>query len=82
MTPSELVESLPKELPMVRATRKEYEILAHKLGTTPMAKYLVMSNGTRVGWYSNRFCYVSPIAFKVASGRYPKNYFEQKSNAT
>lgn len=64
---------LPQELPMVRATEEEYTILAHKLGTTPAAKYLVMSNGTRVGWRSNRYAYVSPIAFKVASGRYPKN---------
>lgn len=73
MDKSELKESLPSELPMVRATREEYLILAHRLGTTPLAKYLVMSNGTRVGWRSNRFCYVSPVAFKVASGRYPRN---------
>jgi len=76
MNRSELVKSLPEELPMVRATRKEYETLAHKLGTTPLAKFLIMSNGTRVGWKSNRFCYVSPVAYKVASGRYPKDHIE------
>jgi len=46
----------------------------HEIGTTPLAKALVMRNGMRVGWKSNRRYYVSPVAYKVASGRYPKNY--------
>lgn len=67
-------ESLPKALPMVRALMSEYVLLAHALGTTPLAKYLVMSNGVRVGWRSNRYVYISPVAFKVATGRYPRGY--------
>jgi len=59
---------------MIPATRDEYALLARRLGTTSMAKYLVMSNGTRVGWQSNRNWYVSPIALKVANGNYPRNY--------
>ncbi len=62
------------DLEMVIATSAEYELLAHKLKTTPLAKVLVMSNGVRVGWKSNRRFYVSPHAYKVASGRYPQNY--------
>jgi len=78
MNKADLIASLPDELPMVRATQEEYSILAHRLGTTPFAKYLVMSNGTKVGWRSNRYCYVSPVAFKVASGKYPRDYYGQK----
>lgn len=66
--------NLPKELPMCRATRYEYQVLAYRLGTTPLAKYLVMSNGVKVGWRSNRHVYVSPDAYKVASGKWPKRY--------
>ncbi|MCG8538084.1 MAG: hypothetical protein MI808_23610 [Pseudomonadales bacterium] len=66
--------SLACELPMVRVSRAEYVQLAQALGTTPLAKYLVMSNGVQVGWRSNRYCYVSPVAFKVATGQYPKGY--------
>ena len=78
MDKSDLVKSLPAELPIIRATNQEYAILAHRLGTTPFAKYLVMSNGTRVGRRSNRYCYVSPIAFKVASGNFPRSYNGKK----
>ncbi len=69
-----LIDTLPRVMDMVMATEHEYQILAHKVGTTPLAKYLVMVNGTRIGWRSNRHVYVSPIAFKVATGKYPRGY--------
>lgn len=75
MDKTDLIKSLPDELPMVRATEDEYAILAHRLGATPFAKTLVMSNGTRVGKRSNRYCYVSAAAYKVASGEFPRNYY-------
>jgi hypothetical protein len=69
MNKDELIESLPKELPMRMASRREFAILAHALDTTPLARYLVMSNGTRVGWKSNKHCYVSQEALDVAKKR-------------
>jgi len=69
LSKKELIATLPRELPMVMTSYRNYALLALKLGTTPLAKFLVMSNGTRVGWKSNRRCYVSPVAFKVASGK-------------
>jgi hypothetical protein len=64
---------LPAELPMEMACEDEYVFLARALGKAPFARILVMSNGVRVGWRSNRHVYVSPVAYKVASGRYPRN---------
>ena len=64
----------PTELPMMRVSHTEYVQLAQALGTPPEAKYLVMTNGVRVGWQSNRFFYVAPAAFKVATGQFPKGY--------
>ena len=73
---SDLDESLPTELRMVMATEREYRLLANALGKSSFARYLVMTNGVRVGWRSNRHVYVSPIAYKVASGNYPKGFRE------
>lgn len=73
-TDTEIPSDSKNTLDMVSATLNEYQLLAHKIGTTPLAKVLVMRNGMRVGWKSNRRYYVSPVAYKVASGSYPKNY--------
>ena len=74
MDKEDLIETLPSELPMIRVLRTEYEELAIALGKAPFARTLVLSNGTRVGWMSNRFTYASPVAYKVATGRFPKWY--------
>ena len=56
-------------LSLVRCTRDEYGFLARYCGTVPEAKSILMDNGVVVGSRSNRYCYVSLVAFEVASGR-------------
>lgn len=65
---------IPNSLPMVMATEREYAELAEKVGSPPFSYLLTMSNGVNVGWRSNRHVYVSPEAYKVATGKYPKGY--------
>jgi hypothetical protein len=74
LIPFAMDEALPEQLPLVMAAEHEYVALAYALGTTPLARFLVMSNGVRVGWRSNRHVYVSPAAYKVATGKYPRGY--------
>ncbi|MCG8612389.1 MAG: hypothetical protein MI864_17870 [Pseudomonadales bacterium] len=61
---------------MVRATEAEYQFLAKKVGAVPFATQLVLSDGRMVGCRSNQYAYILPIAYKIATGKFPKNYHE------
>ncbi|MCP5213370.1 MAG: hypothetical protein H6998_20825 [Hahellaceae bacterium] len=58
----------------VWATKSEYEVLANKIGAVPFAKTLIMRDGIMIGCRSNRYPYILPAAYKVATGEYPVNY--------
>ncbi len=62
-------EDVGDSLPLVRCMRDEYGFLPRYCGTVPEAKSIRMDNGVVVGSRSNRYYYVSPIAFEVASGK-------------
>ena len=67
-----MTNNIPFEF--VKGTEDEYAVLAAKVGAVPFAKQLVMSDGVKIGSRSNRFVYVLPVAYKVATGKYPKGY--------
>jgi hypothetical protein len=56
-------------VPLMRCTRDEYGFLARYCGTLAEARSILMDNGVVVGSRSNRYYYVSPVAFEVAAGR-------------
>jgi hypothetical protein len=56
-------------LPLAMCTREEYAVVARRCGKPAEVPVLLMSNGVIVGRRSNRYFYVSPIAYRVASGR-------------
>ena len=61
-------------LGLVRASEVEYALLANKIGMVAFSNSLTLSNNILVGWRSNKYAYVLPEAYKVATGQYPNNF--------
>ncbi|WP_283629230.1 hypothetical protein [Shewanella baltica] len=59
----------PLDLPMEMVSYREYSILAEAMGLLPYGRCLIMSDGTKVGWRSNRRCYANIDALIVAKRR-------------
>jgi len=62
--PNMIADNLPSQM----CAREEYDYLARYVGKPPHVRVILMSNGVKIGYGSNQYFYVSPVAHRVAAG--------------